>query len=418
MMARYLFTTWEGGGHVQPMLLVARDLAARGHAVLVLSDPCNASDAAALEVPFRAWTTAPFQTGKTRDDDRLKDHEADNPLAVIQRLLDRVMAGPALAYANDTVAAIDAFSPDVVVSQELLLGPMAAAEAKGLPLALLAANIWSLPTMPGAPPFGAGMLPATNDEERGMHAMVGQMSRGFFQAGLPDLNAARASLGLPPLSDLFEQLEGAKAILLATSKAFDFAPDPLPAPFVHVGPYLADPAWVEPFAPPPGDAPLVLVSFSSLYQAQEPVLRAIVAALGQLPVRGLVTTGPTIDPAEFEAPASVAVVRSAPHGALLRDVALFITHAGHGSVLRPLMADVPLLCLPMGRDQNDNAARVAHRGAGLTLPADARPETVAAAVRYLLDEPAFKSAAQALGSAIRADEAARDAAVVLEALAS
>jgi MGT family glycosyltransferase len=418
MMARYLFTTWEGGGHVQPMLLVARDLAARGHAVLVLSDPCNASDAAALEVPFRAWTTAPFQTGKTRDDDRLKDHEADNPLAVIQRLLDRVMAGPALAYANDTVAAIDAFSPDVVVSQELLLGPMAAAEAKGLPLALLAANIWSLPTMPGAPPFGAGMLPATNDEERGMHAMVGQMSRGFFQAGLPDLNAARASLGLPPLSDLFEQLEGAKAILLATSKAFDFAPDPLPAPFVHVGPYLADPAWVEPFAPPPGDAPLVLVSFSSLYQAQEPVLRAIVAALGQLPVRGLVTTGPTIDPAEFEAPASVAVVRSAPHGAWLRDVALFITHAGHGSVLRPLMADVPLLCLPMGRDQNDNAARVAHRGAGLTLPAAARPETIAAAVRHLLDEPAFKSAAQALGSAIRADEAARDAAVVLEALAS
>jgi UDP:flavonoid glycosyltransferase YjiC (YdhE family) len=99
-------------------------------------------------------------------------------------------------------------------------------------------------------------------------------------------------------------------------------------------------------------------------------------------------------------------------------VALFITHAGHGSVLRPLMADVPLLCLPMGRDQNDNAARVAHRGAGLTLPADARPETIAAAVRRLLDEPAFKSAAQALGSAIRADEAARDAAVVLEALAS
>jgi UDP:flavonoid glycosyltransferase YjiC (YdhE family) len=147
-MARYLFTTWEGGGHVQPMLLVARDLAARGHAVLALSDPCNAPDAAALDVPFRAWTTAPFQTGKTRDDDRLKDHEADNPLAVIQRLLERVMAGPALAYAYDTLAAIDAFAADVVVSQELLLGPMAAAEARGLPLALLAANIWSLPTMP------------------------------------------------------------------------------------------------------------------------------------------------------------------------------------------------------------------------------------------------------------------------------
>jgi MGT family glycosyltransferase len=415
-MARYLFTTWEGGGHVQPMLLVARDLAARGHAVLALSDPCNASDAAALDVPFRAWTTAPFQTGKTRDDDRLKDHEADNPLAVIQRLLDRVMAGPALAYANDALAAIDAFAPDMVVSQELLLGPMAAAQARGLPLALLAANIWSLPTMAGAPPFGAGMLPAANDEERAMHAMVGQMSRTFFQAGLPDLNTARAALGLPPLADLFEQLDVAKAILLATSQAFDFAPDPLPAPFSHVGPYLADPAWVEPFVPPLGDAPLVVVSFSSLYQAQEPALRAIIAALGQLPVRGLVTTGPTIDPAEFEAPDNVSIVRSAPHGDLLKDAALFVTHAGHGSVLRPLMAGVPLLCLPMGRDQNDNAARVVHRGAGLTLPADAGVDTIAAAVRRLLDEPAFKAAAQALGAAIRADEAARDAAARLEAL--
>jgi MGT family glycosyltransferase len=416
-MARYLFTSWEGGGHVQPLLLVARDVAARGHAVLVLSDPCNAPDAAALDVPFRAWTTAPFQTGKTRDDDRLKDHEADNPLAVIQRLLDRVMAGPALAYANDTLAAIDTFTPDVVVSQELLLGPMAAAEARGLPLALLAANVWSLPTMAGAPPFGAGMLPAANDEERAMHAMVGQMSRTFFQAGLPDLNAARGALGLPPLDDLFAQMDAAKAILLATSRAFDFAPDPLPAPFAHVGPYLADPAWVEPFAPPPGDAPLVVVSFSSLYQAQEPAVRAVIAALGALPARGVVTTGPTIDPAQFDAPANVAIVRSAPHGELLKDAALFVTHAGHGSALRPLMAGVPLLCLPMGRDQNDNAARVAHRGAGLTLPADATADTIAAAVRRLLEEPAFKAAAEALGAAIRADEAARDAAAALEALA-
>ncbi|KQY91973.1 glycosyl transferase [Caulobacter sp. Root1455] len=417
-MARYLFTTWEGGGHVQPMLLVARDLAARGHAVLAVSDPCNAPDAAALNVPFRAWTTAPFQTGKTRDDDRLKDHEADNPLEVIQRLLDRVMAGPALAYAEDTLAAIDAFAPDVVVSQELLLGSMAAAQARGLPLALLAANVWSLPTLAGAPPLGAGMLPATTDEERAMHAMVGQMSRTFFQAGLPDLNAARVALGLPPLADLFKQLDAAKAILLATSRAFDFAPDPLPVPFAHVGPYLADPAWVEPFAPPPGDAPLVVVSFSSLYQAQEPALRAIIAALGQLPVRGVVTTGPTLDPARFEAPANVAVVRGASHGDLLKDAALFVTHAGHGSTLRPLMAGVPLLCLPMGRDQNDNAARVVHRGAGLTLPADADAETVAAAVRRLLDEPTFRAAADVLGAAIRADEAARDAAAALEALAT
>jgi UDP:flavonoid glycosyltransferase YjiC (YdhE family) len=54
----------------------------------------------------------------------------------------------------------------------------------------------------------------------------------------------------------------------------------------------------------------------------------------------------------------------------------------------------------------------------LTLPADAGVEAVAAAVRRLLDEPAFRTAAERLGAAIRADEAARDAAAALVALAA
>jgi MGT family glycosyltransferase len=415
-MARFLFTTWEGGGHVQPLLLAARDLKARGHDVLILSDRCNDVDAAALDLPFRTWTTAPSQTGKRREDDRLKDHEADNPLEVIHRLIDRVIAGPALAYAQDTLAAVEDFKPDAVVSQELLFGVMAAAESRALPLALFTANIWSLPTLAGVPPFGAGMLEAASDEERAMHAMVSQMSRGFFQAGLPSLNAAREALGLAPLADLFAQLEKADKILLGTSRAFDFAPNPLQAPFTYAGPYLADPAWAEPFAPPAGEAPLIIVSFSSLYQAQEAPLARVIEALGRLPVRGLVTTGPTLAPEEFPAPDNVTVVRSAPHGALLGETAVFVTHAGHGSTLRPLMAGVPLLCLPMGRDQNDNAARVTARGAGLRLGPDASVDAIAAAITDLLASPNYRRDAKTLGEAIARDSETRSAAALIEAL--
>ncbi|PVM83056.1 glycosyltransferase [Caulobacter endophyticus] len=415
-MARFLFTTWEGGGHVQPLLMVAADMIARGHEVLAISDPANAADAQALGVPFRPWTTAPFQTGKTRDDDRLRDFEADNPMAVIERLLERVMTGPAGAYARDTLDALDDFPADVVVTQELLLGVMVAAQTRGTKLALLSANIWSLPNLPGAPPFGAGMAPAADDQERAMHAMVAQMARGLFQSGLPALNAARAEHGLPALDDLFAQFDAADAILLATSPAFDFAPDPLPAPFSHVGPYLADPAWVEPAPLPQGDAPLVLVSFSSLYQAQEATLRNVIAALSSLPVRALVTTGPTLDPAQFEAPAHVKIVRSAPHGEVLKDAAAIVTHAGHGSVLRPLMAGVPLLCLPMGRDQNDNAMRAAHRGAAITLAPDASPDRIAEALTRLLDDPTYRQAAKALGDGISRDAEERHAAQALETL--
>lgn len=416
-MARFLFATWEGGGHVQPMLSVAAGLKARGHQVLAMSDAANAPDAAALGIDFRPWTTAPSLTDKARSGDRLRDWEADNPLQVIQDLLGKVMVGPAGDYAADVTAAVGDFGPDVVVSQELLFGPMIAAEAAGLPLAVLAANVWPFPTLPGAPPFGTGMAPATTDDERALQAMVLQTTRTIFQMGLPDLNAARATLGLMPLADLFDQLAYARAILLATSRAFDFAPEPLAEPFRYVGPYLGDPVDVEAWTSPwTEERPLVVVSSSTLYEGQEGWLGRVIEALGRLPVHGLVTVGPAVAAGRFSPPANVSVVASARHSQILPRAAAMVTHGGHGSVLRGLMAGVPLLVLPAVRDQTDNAARVTARGAGLSLSRDATPEALAEAIGQLLDEPGLRDSAKALGRAIAADVERRSAEDELERL--
>ncbi len=418
-MARFLFTTWEGGGHVQPMMLVAAGLRARGHQVLLLSDVCNAPEALLMGLQFRSWRHAPSRPDKTAASDLLRDWEADNPAEGIANLCRRIIAGPAALYARDVLEALEAAPFDAVVTQELLFGSMMAAEAARVPLALLTANVWPFPTLPGAPPFGAGMAPAASEQDVMLHQMVGQTTRMLFQTGLGDLNAARESLGLPPLADLFDQLDVARRILLAVSRAFDFAPDPLPAPFAYVGPYVGNPvggeAWDSPWSP--YDArPLVVVTSSSLYEAQEDLLRRTIAALGTLPVRALVTLGPALDPAAFEAPGNVHVVRSAPHGALFAKAALFVTHGGHGSVIRPLMAGLPLLILPGLRDQRDNAMRVTARGAGLMLERDASPEKIAAAVQTLLEEPAYREAAARLGAAIATDLAARDAEGTLEGM--
>ncbi|HWA62846.1 MAG TPA: glycosyltransferase [Caulobacteraceae bacterium] len=417
-MARFLFATWEGGGHVQPLMLVARGLADRGHQVLVMSDACNAAEAAVLGLPFRAWRRAPSRADKSPDTDPLRDWEHKSPLDVITGLCDALMTRPALAYAQDVLEALESFAADAVVTQELLLGVMAAAEARRLPLALLTANIWPFPTLPGAPPFGAGLPPAATDEDRAFFEQIAAATRGAYQAGLPDLNAARKALGLAPLADVFDQVGAARAILMATSRAFDAVQTP-PAPFVHVGPYMADPVWAQPWTPPwaAGDTrPLVLVTFSSMYQGQDPTLKNVIAALGTLPVRGLVTLGPVLDPADFPAPANVAVVKSAPHSAVLDECAVVVTHCGHASTLRPLIAGVPLLALPMGRDQDDNAARAVAAGAALRLPRDAASDDIAHALRRLIDEPAFRAAARAVGAAVAADVAARDAEDRLEAL--
>jgi UDP:flavonoid glycosyltransferase YjiC (YdhE family) len=337
---------------------------------------------------------------------------------VIHQIIDGVMCGPAARYAADTVAAIDAFQPAVVATHELLFGAMAAAEARGRRLAPFASNIWSLPTLPDAPPFGGGLPPPRTEFDYDFYRRITKATIEAFQYGLEPLNRVRAGLGLAPLAGLFDQLQAADRVLIATSRAFDYE-QVLPEPYRHVGPYLADPAWTEDWSPPTASEgrPLVLVSFSTMYQNQGPVLRRAIEALGRLPVQGVVTLGPQLDPAAFPAPDNVAVAARAPHSRILPLASAVITHGGHASVLRPLMAGAPLVCVPLGRDQADNAARVAAAGAGIRLASDASADDIEAAVRAVLEAPSYRECARALGGRIAAVAAGRSADTELIALA-
>jgi UDP:flavonoid glycosyltransferase YjiC (YdhE family) len=82
-----------------------------------------------------------------------------------------------------------------------------------------------------------------------------------------------------------------------------------------------------------------------------------------------------------------------------------VTHAGHGTVIKALAAGVPVVALPLGRDQLDNAARVAHHGAGVRLKPKASAASIAAAVKRVIDEPSFAANAERLAAAIAAETA-------------
>lgn len=400
----FLFATWEGGGHIPPTLAAARRLAARGHRVRIMSDDCNRPEIEAAGAQFVGYREAPNRPDKSLSTEVVRDWEAETPEEALGRLRDRVMCGAALAYARDVHREIQRRRPDLAVSSDLLYGPMIGAEAAGVPFAILAANICLHP-IPGIPPFGPGFFPARDEAERQRDAEVAAASHAMFNQGLPAVNAARQAFGLPPLPELAAQVAAAQRYWLAVSRAFDFPAEKLPENLRYVGPELGDPAFVAQWDSPwprQDPRPLVLVGFSTTHQGQAGALQRVADALGQLPVRGLITLGPVAGET-LQTPANVVAVRSAPHGAVMREAALVVTHAGHGTVAKALAADLPLLCLPMGRDQHDNAARVAARGAGLVLPQDAPTEDLANALRRLLHEPGFRFAAQKLGAAVRKD---------------
>ena len=221
------------------------------------------------------------------------------------------------------------------------------------------------------------------------------------------VNAARRGAGLPPVESVTDQILAADRVLVLTSRAFELPDVHPPANVCYVGPQLAD-APADPPAdawqPPAGDTPLVLVSLSTEAQDQTDLLRRLLAALGQLPVRALVTTGPAVDPGRFDPPDTVVLARFVPHASVLPHASLVVTHAGHGTVLAALRAGVPLVCVPMGRDQYDVTARVRWHGAGIGLAADAAVPELAAGIRAVLAEPAHAAAARRMAAAIAAED--------------
>ncbi|MET0910996.1 MAG: glycosyltransferase, partial [Ilumatobacteraceae bacterium] len=116
---RYLLPMWDGGGTVAPGLGVARRLIARGHAVHVIADPTIAAQADQAGCTFTPWSRAPHRAALDRDQDLLRDWETANPLVMLSRVRDRLMAGPAEQFATDTAEAIDVFGPDVVAPDYL-----------------------------------------------------------------------------------------------------------------------------------------------------------------------------------------------------------------------------------------------------------------------------------------------------------
>jgi UDP:flavonoid glycosyltransferase YjiC (YdhE family) len=95
----------------------------------------------------------------------------------------------------------------------------------------------------------------------------------------------------------------------------------------------------------------------------------------------------------FHVPDNVSIVASAPHSEVFPLADLVITHAGHGTIMRALAHGLPVICLPMGRDQNDNAIKVEHHGCGIALNAKAGPGKIRKAVRKILSEDSFRQAA-------------------------
>jgi UDP:flavonoid glycosyltransferase YjiC (YdhE family) len=381
-MANLLIVTWDGAGNLVPTLGIARALVERGHDVRVIGHETIAGwcgDAGARFVtltPGEGWDAM----------EHPEDFDAEVKLLIDELCFSSTIAG-------DLARELAREPADALLVDCMLFTAIDVALASGTPTATLFHTPYTL--------FRAGPLVE------------------MFVPGIAIANAHRAELGLPAIERLAEIHDACANALVALPKEFE--PDaPDAANVLRIGPVLDAPPLsgeIDEVDVHDGSTPLVLVSLSTSEQGQADLLQRCVEAVGQLPVRAVVTTGPSIDPASVTARPNTRVLRYVPHAEILPSASLVITHAGLGTTMAALGSGVPMLCTPMGRDQFFNAGQVQALGAGRMLMPDSSSDAIARAATEILADDRCTACAKQMAVTIGSYGGAPEAAAALEALA-
>jgi MGT family glycosyltransferase len=403
-------------GNAPPQLALTHRLIERGHEVRVLAHEAareRVQRTGAEFVPFKhAYPALDMTRSET---DVLQDWDTRTRLGDGLRVRENILFGLLADTARDCGEALEEWPAQAVVFDWMLPGAALAAEAAGLPAIALVHCPFPIPTR-GAPPLGSGLRPMTgplgNVRDRVLLAFIGR----FFAAGLPALNAARAAHGLDPLTDWYDQLRNVREIAVMTAPELDFSSRGRLAENVrYVGPAFEpfEQPWRSPW-PADNDDPLVVISFSTSYMNQRAAVQRVLDAVAHLQVRALLTTGPALDPSSLRIPANTHAASFVAHRSVFPHASLVITHAGWQTVNAALADGVPIVCIPGGRDQHDNALRVLAAGAGVRVGKHTSPRRLARTIARALDDPELKRGAQRMAEALARSDGATAIAETLD----
>jgi UDP:flavonoid glycosyltransferase YjiC (YdhE family) len=394
---RFLLVIWDGGGNAVPYLSIASQLVRRGHLVRVLTHASLRERTLDAGAEYAGFDRGPAHDPRSPETDAVRVWEGRNSLEVGNLVRERMLFGPALAIARDTLDQIRDLRAEVVAVDYVVFGAHLAAEAAGVPLATLVPHIYPLPHA-----ASAGRSPFTALFDR------------LISRGLEPLNRARSELSLPSLAAVKDQYNRSQRMLLTTYRCFDEPSGDLPANVRYVGSQLHFPE--KPASPP--SRPHVLLSFSTAHQNQSGLVLRLAALFDSAGIAQTILTGPALDRQRLDFPASATVLPFMSHERILPNVSCLITHAGHGSALGALVHGVPQLCFPFTQDQFDIARIVARNGCGIELSKDAKDDTILAALRRLIDDVGFRKNVNLMRDRIAAEHHPELAVTELETLAS
>jgi UDP:flavonoid glycosyltransferase YjiC (YdhE family) len=166
--------------------------------------------------------------------------------------------------------------------------------------------------------------------------------------------------------------------------------------------------------PIPSSPPLVYVTLGTAF-SNVAVFRAALDGLSDEPVQVVVTVGPDQDPAALAPFAGRARVEQfIPQADLLPRCSAVVHHGGSGTMFGSLAHGLPQVVVPQGADNFINAELITRAGVGLTPPpGEVAPDAIRNAVRMVLNEPSYATAARRVAAEITASPSPADVAQIL-----
>ncbi len=403
--ARIVLTCVGSLGDLHPYLALGVELARRGHRPVVATSESFRPHVLAAGLafyPIRAVTTETASTELIR--------RVFNGRKGVEFIIRRLIL-PALRTAfADTLQAAE--GADLLIAHPLTLATRLVAETRGIPwistqlapTGMLSA--YDPPVLPGLAwmhrlrPSPASYRLFFKLAERGTHRWFGLYRQMQAELGLPDGGNPLFAGGHAPGGEL-----ALFSPLLAAPQP-DWPPQTLATGFAFFEqPGTPSPDLVRFLAA--GAPPVVFTLGSSAVMDAGNFFRESALAARRLGVRALLLGAQSTIFGGDAAPDPDAVLACpyASYAQVFPASAAIVHQGGVGTTAEALRAGRPMLVVPWGVDQPDNAARVVRMGVARTLHREAyRAARVVQALRPLLQRPGYAKRAAEVSAAIRAEQ--------------
>lgn len=385
---RVLITSTGGLGHVQPMLPLARRLAARGHPVLwataapglprLAAEGIETVGAGLAEATRMAEYRRRWPEGASLQGEARAEHQ-------FPRGFGAVSTPPMF---RDLLPIARSWGPDVIVSEAAELAAPIVARALHVPQVTHGFGLVVPPER----------LQAAADQAAELWAAIGEEPQPY--GGCYDT----LYLDIYPRSLQPEDLSRIPHIQLVRPTSHTRIGDEAPSAGVQAA--IAD------------GRPLVYLTFGTVFNVNDTFHAAVEALAATTDVVVVVTVGPTGDVDAFgPQPSHITIERYVAQSDLLDHAAVVVSHGGSGTLLGAMAMGIPQVILPQAADQLRNARACARSGAGIALFGDdATLNAIRAAVVEAMSNPAIQAAAERLETEIASMPTVDDAISAIAAL--